>query len=36
MSCGNPLKHKIKKVIVNFFDMFLFDKKTTDEQMECM
>ena len=36
MSYGNPLKHKIQKVIVNFFDMFSFDKKITDEQMECM
>ena len=36
MSCGNPLKHKIQKVIVNFLDMFSFDKKTTDEEMECM
>ena len=36
MSCGNPLKHKIKKVIVNFFDIFSIEKKITDEQMECM
>ena len=36
MSCGNPLKHKIQKAIVNFLDMFSFDKKTTDEEMECM
>ena len=36
MSCGNPFKHKIQKIIINFLDMFSFDKKTTDEQMECM
>ena len=36
MTCGNPLKHKIQKLLDNFFDIFLVEKKTTDEQMECM
>ena len=36
MTCGNPFKHKIQKVIGNFLDMFSFEEKITDEQMECM
>ena len=36
MTCGNPLKHKIQKVICNFLDMFSVEEKITDEQMECM
>ena len=36
MSCGNPFKHKIKKMIENLLDMFKLESKLTDEQMECM
>ena len=36
MTCGNPFKHKIQKVISNFFDIFSVEKQITDEQMECM
>ena len=36
MTCGNPFKHKIQKVIVNFLDMFSVEEKITDEKMECM
>ncbi len=36
MTCGNPLKHKIQKLVGNFLHMFSVGKKTTDEQMECM
>tara|TARA_B100000609_G_scaffold142896_1_gene114822 strand:+ start:403 stop:573 length:171 start_codon:yes stop_codon:yes gene_type:complete len=36
MTCGNPLKHKIQKVIGNFLDIFSVGKNITDEQMECM
>ena len=36
MTCGNPFKHKIQKVINNYLDMFSVAKKITDEQMECM
>ena len=36
MTCGNPFKHKIQKVINNFLDMFSVAEKITDEQMECM
>ena len=36
MTCGNPVKHKLQKVIGNWLDMFLVDRKLSDEQMECM
>ena len=36
MTCGNPFKHKMQKVVGNFLDIFSFKKETTDEQMECM
>ena len=36
MTCGNSLKHKIQQIFINFLDMFSIEKKTTDEQMECM
>ena len=36
MTCGNPLKHKIQKIVGNFLAMFSIEKKLTDEQMECM
>jgi len=36
MTCGNPFKHKIKKVISYWLDNFLVERKLTDEQMECM
>ena len=36
MTCGNPLKHKIQKVVGNFHGIFSVDKKVNEEQMECM
>ena len=36
MTCGNPFKHKIEKVIDNFLDMFSVERKLTDEEIECM
>jgi len=36
MTCGNPFKDKIQKVIANFRYIFLFEKKISDKQMECM
>ena len=36
MTCGNPFKHKIQKVVGNFLDFFSVEKEITDEQMECM
>ena len=35
MTCGNPFKHKIQKVVGNFLDIFSVEKKINDEQMEC-
>ena len=36
MTCGNPFKHKIQKIVSNFLNMFSIEKNLTDEQMECM
>ena len=36
MTCGNPYKHKIKKALGNFLDIFSIKEKLTDEQMECI
>ena len=36
MSCGNPFKHKIQKIIDSWYAMFDFKNKITDGQMECM
>jgi len=36
MTCGNPIKHKLPKVVDNWLDMFLFERELSDEQMECM
>tara|TARA_Y100001978_G_scaffold131319_1_gene117444 strand:- start:296 stop:466 length:171 start_codon:yes stop_codon:yes gene_type:complete len=36
MLFGNPYKNKIKKIIDSWLDMYKFESKLTDEQMECM
>ena len=36
MSCGNPFRHKIQKVVGNFLDIFSVKRKQTYEEMECM
>ena len=36
MTCGNPFKHKIKKLIVNFLDIFSVEENINDKRMECM
>jgi len=36
MTCGNPIKHKLQKVVDNWLDMFSFERKLSDKQMECM
>ena len=36
MTCGNPVKHKLQKVIDNWLDMFSVEINLSDEQMECM
>ena len=36
MTCGNPFKHKIKKVVDNLISMFSVEERINDVQMECM
>ena len=36
MTWGNPIKHKIKNVFGNWFDMLSIERKITDDQLECM
>ena len=36
MSYGNPFKHKIQRLVGNFLDKFLIERKPTDEEIECM
>ena len=36
MTCGNPIKHKFQNAFNSFTDAILFERKLSDEQMECM
>ena len=36
MTCGNPIKDKLQKVVDNCLNMYLVERKLSDEQMECM
>ena len=36
MTRGNPIKHKLQKVVDNWLDMFSVERKLSDDQMECM
>ena len=36
MTCNNPFKHKIQKVVDDFLELFKVKEKNTDELMECM
>ncbi len=36
MTCGNPFKHKIQKLVDDFLELFKVKEKNTDELMECM
>jgi len=36
MACGNPIKNKLQIIFYNWLDMSSFDRKLSDEQMECM
>ena len=36
MTCGNPDKRKLPKVVDNWLDMFSVERKLSDSQMECM
>jgi len=36
MTCENPIKHKIKNIFGNWFDILSIERKLTDDQLECM
>ena len=36
MTCGNPIKHKIRNVLDNWLNIFAVERQLTDDQMECM
>jgi len=35
MTCGNSLKHKTKKLVGNFLDNFIVERKPNDKEIEC-
>ena len=36
MTCRNPIKHKFQNAFNSFIDATSFDRKLSDDQMECM
>ena len=36
MTCGNPIKLNLQKVVENWLYMFSVERKLSDYQMECM
>ena len=36
MTCGNPIKHKFQNAFNSFIDAISFERKLSDDQMECM
>ena len=36
MTCGNTIKHKLHNVFNSFIDAISFERKLSDDQMECM
>jgi len=36
MTCGNPIKHKLQKVVDNWLNMLSVERELSDDQMECM
>ncbi len=36
MTCGNSMKHKLQNGLNSFIDLILFERKLSDDQMECM
>ena len=36
MTCGKPIKHKIKNIFSNWSDTLSIERKLTDDQLECM
>ena len=35
MTCGNPIKNKIKNILGSWLDIFSIERELTDYQMEC-
>ena len=36
MTCGNHIKHNFQNAFNSFIDAILFERKLSDDQMECM
>ena len=36
MTCGNPIKNKFQNALNSFIDAISFERKLSDDQMECM
>ena len=36
MTCGNPIKHKLKNAFNFFIEAISFQRQLSDDQMECM
>ena len=36
MTCGNPIRHKIQNVFNSLINAISFERKLSDDQMECM
>ena len=36
MTCGNPIKHKFHNALNSVIDVISFERKLSDDQMECM
>ena len=36
MTCGNPIKHKLKNAFNFFIEAISFERKLSDDKMECM
>ena len=36
MTCGNLIKHKLQNAFNSFIDAISFERKLSDDQIECM
>ncbi len=36
MTCGNPIKHKFQNAFNTLINAISFERKLSDDQMECM
>ena len=36
MTCGNPIKHKLQNAFKFFIEPISFERKLSDDQMECI